>query len=113
MLLCLSGGTLTNAFGPLTGVQHDFALQILDSATLTRAACSFGRRSGLSLLGGVRSGGWRASLVLQCKACLPVVRADWPAARPGGVFWLVGDVQGRVKDSPSVHLRVNISSVED
>lgn len=59
------------------------------------------------------SGGWRASLVLQCKACLLVVRADWLAARPGGVFWLVGDVQGRVKDSPSVHLRVNISSLGD
>lgn len=39
---CLSGGTLTNAFGPLTGVQHDFARQILDSAALTRAACSLG-----------------------------------------------------------------------
>lgn len=65
-------------------------------------------------------GGWRASLVLQCKACLLVVRADWLAPRSGGVFWLVGDVQRQsegfaVRSPPgqSPHLKIKTDLCTD
>lgn len=88
---------------PPGGLQHDFALQTLNSVTLTRAASSW--RRCLAVDGG-ESG-------LQCKACLLVVPAHWLAAHSQAVVWLVGNVWGRVKDSPSVHLQVNVSPIDD